>query len=102
MQVRALVRDVLDLLSREAKQPVRKIGKSPRGRDLLADLRDFPVVGIAAGKAVTDQSNALLDQPSLGLRLPVFLGPGDLARRCTTHPNNSPTFSPLVSPCGRG
>jgi hypothetical protein len=72
-KVCALVRDALDLPSRVAEQLMSKVGESPRGRDLLPDLRDVLVIGVTAGKAVADQANAVLGQPCLGPRLP-FLG----------------------------
>jgi len=72
--VSAVVRDVLYLPRRFAEQLVRKVGQGPRGRDLLSDLGDLRVSRIPSGKAVTnDAAAAVLAQPRLGPRLPVFL-----------------------------
>jgi hypothetical protein len=71
--VGALVRDALDLPRRVAEQLVSEVGQGPRGRDLLSDLRDLLVIGVTAGKAVTNHATGLLGQPRLGPRLPAFL-----------------------------
>ncbi len=67
------MRDALDLPCRVAEQLVSKVGQSPRGRDLLADLGDLLVTGVTAGNAVANHANAILGQPRLGPRLTVFL-----------------------------
>ncbi len=73
MQMRTLVRDLLDLPCRVAEQLVTKVGQGSRGRDLLPDLRDLLVIGVTAGKAVANHAHAVPGQPGLGPRLPVFL-----------------------------
>jgi hypothetical protein len=72
-QVSALVRDALDLPCRVAEQLVSKVGQGPRGRDLLPDLGNFPVIGVTARQAMASHANAVPGQPRLGPRLPVFL-----------------------------
>jgi hypothetical protein len=72
-QVGALVGNALDLPCRGAEQLMSQVGQGPRGRDLLADLRDLRVIRITAGKAVADHVSAVPGQPRLGPRLPVFL-----------------------------
>lgn len=69
----AVVRDVLDLPCGIAEQMVGKVGQGTRGRDLLPDLRDLLVLGIAAGHAIAHHASAVPDQARLGSSLPVLL-----------------------------
>jgi hypothetical protein len=68
-----LVRDALDLRCRVAERLVSQVGQGARGSDLLPDLRDLLVIGVAAGQPVANQANGFPGQSGLGPRLPARL-----------------------------
>ena len=87
---------------RRAKQLMGEVGQGPRGRDLLSDLRDLLVIGVATGNATANHASDLPGQPRLGPRLPAFLVQGRPPPASYQSPSWPPTFFQLLVPqcCG--